>query len=83
MLANCAAVLANCAAVLALRRAAYIGPAVPRFHGHGNTYSELPICYYLFAFESDTMYAQKLNDLQADLDFAKAHHFGLLLGPQR
>lgn len=64
-------VLANCAAVLDLRRDAYIGPPIPRFQAHGNTYSELPICYYLFAFESDSMYAQRLNELQADLDLAK------------
>jgi hypothetical protein len=64
-------VLANCAAVLDLRRDAYIGPAVPKFHAHDTAYSELPICYYLFAFESESMYAQKLNDLQAPLDLAK------------
>lgn len=64
-------VLANCSAVLELRRDAYIGPPLPRFQAHGNTYSELPICYYLFAFESDSMYAQKLNELQADLDLAR------------
>jgi Domain of unknown function (DUF6602) len=69
--ADIPSVLANAAAVLDLRRDAYIGPPIPRFHAHGNTYSELPICYCLFAFESDSMYAQKLNELQADLDLAR------------
>lgn len=64
-------VLSNCAAVLGLRRDAYVGPAANRFDVHGRTYSELPICYYLFAFESDSMYAQKLNELQDGLDLDK------------
>ncbi len=64
-------VLANCAAVLGLRRDAFIGPAATKFNAHGRNYSELPICYYLFAFESDSMYAQKFNELQDGLDLAK------------
>lgn len=64
-------VLANCASVLDLRRDAYIGESTKKFSAHGTTHAELPIAYYLFAFESDSMYAERFNALQADLDLAK------------
>jgi hypothetical protein len=69
--AHLTGVLDNCATVLNLRRDAYIGPPMYRLEAFGHTYSELPICYYLFAFESDSMYAAQLDELQADLDLTK------------
>jgi hypothetical protein len=60
-------VIANCHSVMALNRSAYVGPANSQFTAYGSSWPELPIYYSLFAFESDNMYAEVLNDLQEDV----------------
>lgn len=59
-------VVANCDSVMQLSRDAYIGDPIQTVQAYGSTWSELPIYYSLFAFESDNMYAAELNELLAE-----------------
>jgi hypothetical protein len=65
--AHLSGVLANAASVFALERTAYIGPPSPMYVLGGTTWSEVPVYYSLFAFESDNMYATELNALMKGL----------------
>ncbi|GAA1143134.1 hypothetical protein GCM10009630_46970 [Kribbella jejuensis] len=61
--ADIPSVVANCDSVMQLRRDAYIGRAVQTIEAYGSRWSELPIYYSVFAYESDGMYAAELNEL--------------------
>ena len=60
------AIVANADSVHALARDAYLGAGVPKFDLHGQQWSEMPIIYSVFAFESDNAYAFQWNELLAD-----------------
>lgn len=59
-------IVANGISVLSLDRSAYFGQPIPSFELHGQSWTELPILYSVFAFESDKLYASQWNALLAE-----------------
>lgn len=61
-----AGILANCLSAKGLSRTAYLRTSFSaRRSVYGAEWTDLPILYSVFAFESDNMYAGALNELQA------------------
>lgn len=59
-------IVANAQTVLNLQRTAYFGDPVANFDLHGKQWTELPIFYSVFAFETDNMYSGQWNVLLQD-----------------
>lgn len=60
-------VLANCRSVKTLKKDAYVGPPVNKFNVYGQMWPDFPTLYSVFAFESDSLYAEELNQLHQDV----------------
>lgn len=62
-------VVKNCRSVKSLQRVAFFPTAIQTVHQrYGREWTDLPIFYSVFAFESDNMYAGPLNELQEEDD---------------
>lgn len=58
----------SCRRVKALKKEAYFEtPVTYRYARYGREYSDLPVYYTVFAFESDSTYAEPLNEELGDL----------------
>lgn len=60
-------ILENCHSVKSLERSAFIPQHIePQYRAYDRSWTDLPIHYSVFAFESDGTYSAKLNELQRE-----------------